>query len=660
MKPLLHLTADDSDLTLAYSFWPAPNPIRCSTPAPNPVTMTIDLVISVSNTDPVKSVSVDSIVIGFPLGQDTAAKLSGNGMVPEPILMTPGDWDVRNDGADVKIKPKPTTPQTPLVFSGNPLVFRLPGIVVNTKPGKVSITIEQNLKVGNVNKKLTGEAWLEKQPNTFAVISFSAEPAAVDDLDKPTRLKWICAEAGNNRSYRLHGPSCTNQLYTCSDGASGVEVTPGKSTIYSLDVIGAQGGSEVVEQTLYTPVEMAIVSIERNSHLNASPSGRIVAVGWRAHNARRCSVSVNKVKVEDNAPADTYSKQSRYELLLSAEDGAPAPDIEVVAVGATGAGQSVKIADTHPGFKPPVSLQISGEYNRVRIAPTGNLALLIPTGFSPNEIIIADLVDLSAQKKRIHIEPVFDAVFSSDGKWLLVSNGVSLIRVDVASGQTIWTINSPIAGVPLFGTIALAPDDKRAFVVVGGMAVIEIELPSGKVLSTHPFSLTASTFSDIARSADGKKIAVIRSIYEHVPTDGRIISVMRYDLHLIDLNQTPPATRRVYVADGLASGFSMTPDARLAVAVERAMPSQSNAPQKVCIIDLNSGQVDRLSLEGEGFGAAILSNGRTAIIATRDGLKLVDIDKKTIKHWGLVHGRVVAISPTHFAVVAGHSGVFVI
>lgn len=645
MKPSLHVTADDSDLTLAYSFWPEPNPIRCSTSAPNPVTMTTDILVSVSNPS-VDTVSVDSIVISFPLGQDTAAKLSGSTSLPQPILMTPGDWDVRYEAADVKIKPKTATPQRPLVFSGNPLVFRLPGIAVNTKPGKVNITIEQNLKVGAVNKKLTGEAWLEKQPSNFPVKSFLAEPAAVDDLDKPTCLKWVCTEEGKNRYYQLRGPSCTTQKYICSDGANGVQVTPGKSTIYSLDILRTQEGGDVLEQTLYTPVEMAIVSIAATSHLDASPSGRIVAVGWRASNARKCRVFVNKVKVEDNAPADTYSEQNRYELLLSGEDGAAAPEIEVVAVGATGAGQSLKIANTHPGFTSPVSLQISGAYNRVRIAPNGKLVLLIPAGIGfGNEIIIADLVDLTVPKKRISIAHVFDAAFSSDGQWVLVSTGESLIRVDVASGQTVWTINSPIPGVPLFGAVALTADDNRAFVLVGGMVVNEIELPTGTILSTHLLVPANPIMSEVALSADRKKIAVMRS-----------------DLHLIDLNQTPPVTRRIYATEGIATGFSMTPDARLAVAVEIVLPTQgqNSSVERVNIIDLKSGQVDRLPLEGDCFGAAILPNGHAAILATRDGLKLLDIAQKTIKHWGLVHGRVVAVSPKHFAVVAGHSGVFVI
>ena len=645
MEQLLHVTAADSPLPLACGFWPQPNPILAST--------TIDLQVIVSNPSEDKTVEIENMVIQFPIGQDTAAKLSSDSKLPAPVLVTPGAWEVKRD-EDNTVLIQPAGSAEKIVFGGEPLIFRLPGIRVNTKAGKVEINIyETVIASGGGTSMVDGKASLEKQPSDFTVESFSAQPAIVNDLGEEVLLKWNCTSEDANRSFRLRGPGLSDTRYTCAQGRNGIRVKVQGNTDYKLEVLRGDD----LQQTFYTHVEVAKVSLWSDYHLKASPSGRMLRIGWRARNAVKCVLMVNSVPFDRNAPTDTYSEESYYKLLLSGENG-PGPQLTVEAEGISGAKTSRAITNTYE-ITSPVSLQISGQYNKVRISPNGRYALLIEAAIARAEgIVVADLVNLSAPKKRIEVATT-DADFSSNGEWVLISTGDTLIRVDLATGNRVWTINSPIPNVPLFGIIALA-DDNRAFVVTGGMAVTEIELPSGKILGIHPFSLAPSGFHHMALSADRKRIAVTRLFYDQQVRNGIPgIPTMRSDLHLIDLSKTPTVTKQVYVSDALVGGFSMTPDARVAVAVEHVIHSQS-VEQRVSIIDLNSGQVDRIPLEADGFGAAILPNGREAIIATTEGLKLVDVTKKTMKHWGLVHGRVVAISPTHFAVVAGHSGVFMI
>jgi len=477
----------------------------------------------------VEPVEVESIVITFPLSQDIAADLSGDKDLPQPLLETPGAWRVDSEGPSVNIQPE--DPDTNLVFSGNPLIFLLQGIKVNTKPGTVKITISQRVITEEGGSRLvTGAALLEKQPTDFPVQSFSAHPAAVDDLDKTVLLKWTCRPEGEKRSYRLRGPGTTDSRYTCADGSpKGIQVKVTGSTIYSLEVLR---GDEL-QQTLYTPVEVAKVSLESTWHLNASPSGRMVRAGWRAKNALKCTVMVNNVTVDKNAPADTYGAENRYQLFLSGENG-PGPDIRVVAEGVSGAQAGLTISNTNE-LQPPISLQISGGYNRLRIAPNGKLALLIPSGFSAPEIIIADLVERQTPKKRIPIADVQDAAFSSDGSWVLVAAGQSLVRVNVATSAIAWTIKipDPLIGPGGVWAVALSPDDKRAFVLVGVMGLNEIALPTGEILNSYLLLPGIPLLGEVALSADGKTIVV-----------------MRNDLHVIDRTQTPPVTKRIYGTDG--------------------------------------------------------------------------------------------------------------
>ena len=648
MEPVIKLlneTAANGNLKLSYVLRTEPDPIRASPAVDN--LRTVDLRVIVSNSSESTSLELECIVIQFPIGQDTAAKLSGDPKLPSPVLVTPGNWRVSKTAEENGVLIEPSGSETVLSFEGNPLIFTVPGIRINTKPGGVLLSIWEKPVEGPLRD---GELPLEKLEADFPVSSFTATPNTITDLKQTVRLNWTSTMEGQNRSYSLHSEEwrprdCLgkNECYSYKDGETGVTSLPlSKTTHFHLDVIQAQGGQRTVQKTLSTRVSFAKLTLESLNRLDPSPSGRMVRIGWLASNAVRCSVFVDDEAVDENAPADTYLEADRYYLALPATGK---HKIEVMAHGETGA-RTGRLSLGTVTVKEPISLQISGQYDRVRVSGDGRFALLIPKNLEgADEIIIADLANPKTTAKRIAIAKAHDAAFSSDGRWALVATKDGLIRVDAATGATDPPIKMRafrLASTDECWSVTLASDDKRAFTLNSGR-LFEVELPGGKSPDSYSLAGGLPSFNWLAVSGNGKRFAV----------------ALLDSLQVLDLGGKPrPVPRQIYGESPYTTGFTMKPDGSAAVTVV-GYYDEGQHSESVRICDLNSGKVDSLALD-DAHGAAILPNEREAIIAARSGLKLVNIAAKTVKHWGVVPGRVVAVSPKPVIVVAGHSGVFII
>ncbi len=238
MEPELKLfnaTDDNSALGLAYVFRPVPDPIRVSLEAGNP--RTVDLRVIVSNPT-VEPMQLQSVVIRFPIGQDIDAHLSGDPKLPEPVLMTPGSWSVSVSEEGNSIEISPSGSASSIAFEGNPLVFTVPGIRINTKPGEVVLAITEK---SVIDKMIIGEARLEKLEADFPVSSFTATPDTITDLKQTVKLNWTCTAEGEKRSYSLRSAQwrprdCLNknECFTYNDGAAGVTTLPCPAKRFSI------------------------------------------------------------------------------------------------------------------------------------------------------------------------------------------------------------------------------------------------------------------------------------------------------------------------------------------------------------------------------------------------------------------------------------------
>jgi hypothetical protein len=226
---------------------------------------------------------------------------------------------------------------------------------------------------------------------------------------------------------------------------------------------------------------------------------------------------------------------------------------------------------------------------------------------------------------------------------VLAGTQQNLMRIDAATGNVAWTValSLPADMMSQSFAVAFSADGLRAFVVVGPIGMLEVDLPSGNVRKTYFMLPSSPMLGHLAASADGKKVAI-----------------MRHDLNIVDLTQSQPFAKRIFEGTSVCTGFSMTPDARVAVALMSRI-SSSAVTTDLHVIDIEKESVDTIGLD-EAWGVAMLPGGRLALIACKEGLKVLDLSRKTVSNLGLVHGRTVAVSPSGCAVVAGHSGVFLL
>src|SRR5579872_7376178 len=121
-------------LQLSYTFIPAPNPIRASVGGGNPNAVDLQVMVSNSTTSPI---TLQEVLIQIPLGDNISGDLSSSQNLPSPRNVTPG-YTVTVQGSTVTI-----LPPDGMFHTNVPVLFTLPGIVVNQVAGTVYLIITE-------------------------------------------------------------------------------------------------------------------------------------------------------------------------------------------------------------------------------------------------------------------------------------------------------------------------------------------------------------------------------------------------------------------------------------------------------------------------------------------------------------------------------------
>jgi hypothetical protein len=123
----------DDGLRLDYTIAPVSGPIR--------VGASLDLRIGITN--PAGEAAVlTKVAIVIPNGKEIPTDLSADRNLPSPTVESSGDWEVRITGNEAVLVPK--SGNQARVNKGQPIVFVLKGIRVNSQPGSVKIAITEH------------------------------------------------------------------------------------------------------------------------------------------------------------------------------------------------------------------------------------------------------------------------------------------------------------------------------------------------------------------------------------------------------------------------------------------------------------------------------------------------------------------------------------
>jgi hypothetical protein len=239
-----------SSLKMAYNFASDPDPILASEQGATANLASLRIMISNRTTN---AVSLDKIEIKIPVGEDTARALSTDATLPQPINNTSELCSLSSSGSVVTI----TAAQgDALIMEGQPLVFELNDINVNTVAGTVPITITEYLTEGEKQTDATSYS-LFKEVYDYPVTSFYADPQYCYQSGGTVTLYWTCSEYGQDCFFKVHSDSWHDDtLYIAQNGIDGV--ASGEiyvDTNFALDIYKTDtDGYRKLIGTLYTEV----------------------------------------------------------------------------------------------------------------------------------------------------------------------------------------------------------------------------------------------------------------------------------------------------------------------------------------------------------------------------------------------------------------------
>jgi YVTN family beta-propeller protein len=562
-------------LQLGYAFISDPAPIYASD---STTTNVVDVLVIVS-VQTLAAVTMQQITIDISTGEESSLSISMARDLPGPSYDTSIPWTISSSGSRVTIAPQAGSSG---MLTG-PIVFQLPGIQVNHTPGKVKITVTE---VAPPAPKVSDDQTysLEKQPSTFQVKKFWADPNKLDTVEQPVTLHWTCTDAGQQAlnglriasvssvvpvgdapaaragtsQFKECGPS--NDCYTCQDGVDGVPTGPiSQTTTFALDIFETDShGDSTLCGTVETIVQVTLPYFSGVARQDLSPSRRLATLHWLAFNAASCSVALDANPIAANAPADTY--RQGY----------------TVALGA------------------PVGLhQLSVTANPV----TGNAQ--VPYVFTSFDI--TDPVTITTP-----ITPQYMAL-TPDGKYALIGAiaDKKVMVFDVAARSA----TSATAGVSDLSSIAITPDGETALVTsLDAGAIYRLSVPSLAPVGP-PVTLTAQQPAQVAITSDGKQAWVVSE-------GGR--------MNVFDVASGVVGGQSVFVGPE-PMGPALTPDNSLALVTV-------SANNQVAVVDLaGSGVLKTIPVSYGPTVVAITPNGAWALVANGDDgtLTVIDVVNKT-------------------------------
>jgi YVTN family beta-propeller protein len=448
---------------------------------------------------------------------------------------------------------------------------------------------------------------LLKQPADFPVISFTATPPILNDLDDSVTLSWACTDQGQQDVYSVYSDDwqpvdCINDgnCYTWQDGQNGV-ATPalGETTVFYLDVITTSSGQRTVVATLQTTVWLAVPSISTLSRLDQPYSGRQVTLRWLAYNAGSCSVAVNGVTVVPSAPVDTY--RSGYPLTL--EGPAGTYQVSVTANAVTGPASSTY---TFPEVSvgPRISIPAGTSPSAVAVTKDGRQAVVVSAPSST--LTVVDVAARQPDPGVVSFEDVpWSVAVTPDGSLALVTHGYSdawyVAVVDLKQVVLLQTIS--LAGT--LGVLAVTPDGTLALVATGqsnSLGVIDIasRTAEAKAIPTGEFPY------GVAITPDGTLALVTNWV-------GNSVTV-------IDVAKRAAEPSAIPVGRA-PRGIAITPDGKLAL-----VANWSNNTVGVIDIASRTAEPKEIAVGSQPDSLAISSDGRYALVPSAQDSTVTIVD----------------------------------
>jgi hypothetical protein len=296
----------DSPLVLGYSFITDPLTIYASTANQ---TSTIDLTVMIS-APPENSVTVQSLSITIPMGEDVAGDLS-TGSLPPPSCTDP-NWSIQTSGGAFVITP--VDPKKNNQIGADSLLVQFKQIAINDQPGQVDISIVECVNSAPANNNDTRYTLTKQVPATPAT-NLAATPASIT-AQKTSTITWQTDSSGNyDFAIEITGPdghvwsSCKPGV-PCLDAKNGVDgvttpVLAGAET-YTITLNVYQNGS-VLPNSPTTTLSVIAPKIYPNAcSLTSHLGGYRYSFRWATINATRCALyQAGGDLLIDNVPLNT-------------------------------------------------------------------------------------------------------------------------------------------------------------------------------------------------------------------------------------------------------------------------------------------------------------------------------------------------------------------
>lgn len=607
--------SNTENLELGYQFDPAPSPIYASADSNNLNQVTLKVTVSNPTNGPV---TLSKIEIHIPVGADIDGDLSPATNLPAPVpdtAKTP-NLGITSKGSTVTIARTDGTGLTISVTAQ--IIFSLPGITVGTFAGKVPITITE-FPVSGPKRTDATTYRLAKEQTTWPVTRFWAEPPELNNLNQTVNLKWSCNKLGSNYSYSLSAPGwqprdClqSGNCYDVQDGVDGItSLALTDTTEFTLTVVHVQDESRVSVGILNTTVQILQPKIRGKSPA-VSFSGWVARLYWLATNASSCTVSLNGVTHDSNAPLDTWEKGylvsvagegvQAFQVTAVAESG----QVDVFTIPSFVTNKAQRVIAFPPDPNWPSALAIG---------PDAKLGLMDNLDFNPNYTYSVSVIDIEARTISPHmgIAQVFVLAISPDGKFALSATGTGpygldpgyVSVVDVVK-RTVFPHTIPVGSMPV--AIAFTPDCHLA--LVSNAEDNNLTAIDMTTLRPHPQTIPVGAVPIAIAITPDSHLALVSNAQDN-------------NLTVIDMTTLKPHPQTIPI--GGSGAIAITPDGTLALVA-------CGLGTEIVVVDIPKLTARPSAIPvGKGpVSIAITPDGELALVGNSDGTLAV-IDLSTLK-----------------------------